>query len=577
MKRMLGAHSWMSFGCPNLNLQGVNLPARLVIVKGTEFFDAKTSRYIDYPLTDCLQMIGRAGRPGFDTEGTAVVLVESSKKIFYKKFLYTPFPVESCLRERLCENLNAEIASGTVNSLLDAVGYLTWTFFARRVKGNPSYYGAKSSRPEDVEELLTNVATETLVALKEEGCINRNEFDEVSPTVLGGATCDYYLNHRTAKQMQFGLRECSKMILMEKDGSAKVNPLLWNQDNRFKSHAFVQPRRLEEVSIAWLIYSLCCTHEFDELPVRHNEEFLNEDLSESVMWGADTSGVLSADGKQGYVDSEVYRDPHTKAFLLIQAYLQKQKLPISDYVNDTKTVMDSVPRLLAAMQFISCRDINGDGSFEVICQLVRTKQLITNRVSPSSHPATQLPGVNMASFKELVKQLKPEVGASGEETNLTESLWTVRQAPRNNVAEAMKKCRKGAFKGSFQTILDSLYSMPLARLDNCKVYHEIDKASGNSVGTLKLSLNIDKPKSHQSKKDDFTTLIMVLGSYTNRKALGHLEIPMSQHGQRILEKELQFDWKVANEDGGEDGGYIVLRLLVDSVRGLDSEIVIKLN
>jgi superfamily II DNA/RNA helicase len=63
---------------------GVNLPARLVIVKGTEFFDGKTSRYVDYPLTDILQMIGRAGRPGFDTQGRAVVMVESSKKNFYK-------------------------------------------------------------------------------------------------------------------------------------------------------------------------------------------------------------------------------------------------------------------------------------------------------------------------------------------------------------------------------------------------------------------------------------------------------------------------------------------------------------
>lgn len=41
---------------------GVNLPAHLVIVKGTEFFDGKLSRYVDYPVTDILQMMGRAGR-----------------------------------------------------------------------------------------------------------------------------------------------------------------------------------------------------------------------------------------------------------------------------------------------------------------------------------------------------------------------------------------------------------------------------------------------------------------------------------------------------------------------------------
>jgi len=40
---------------------GVNTPTHLVIVKGTEYFDAKTKRYVDFPITDVLQMMGRAG------------------------------------------------------------------------------------------------------------------------------------------------------------------------------------------------------------------------------------------------------------------------------------------------------------------------------------------------------------------------------------------------------------------------------------------------------------------------------------------------------------------------------------
>lgn len=64
---------------------GVNTPAHLVIVKGTEYFDGKSSRYVDYPLTDVLQMIGRAGRPGFDDRGSAVVMSTEDKKPFYKK------------------------------------------------------------------------------------------------------------------------------------------------------------------------------------------------------------------------------------------------------------------------------------------------------------------------------------------------------------------------------------------------------------------------------------------------------------------------------------------------------------
>lgn len=40
---------------------GVNLPAHLVIVKGTEYFDGKLKRYVDFDITDVLQMTGRAG------------------------------------------------------------------------------------------------------------------------------------------------------------------------------------------------------------------------------------------------------------------------------------------------------------------------------------------------------------------------------------------------------------------------------------------------------------------------------------------------------------------------------------
>ena len=48
---------------------GVNFPAHLVVVKGTEYYDGKQKRYVDFPITDVLQMMGRAGRPQFDTEG----------------------------------------------------------------------------------------------------------------------------------------------------------------------------------------------------------------------------------------------------------------------------------------------------------------------------------------------------------------------------------------------------------------------------------------------------------------------------------------------------------------------------
>ena len=61
------------------------------------------------PITDVLQMMGRAGRPQFDDHGVACVFVHDVKKHFYKKFLYEPFPVESSLLGVLPDHLNAEI------------------------------------------------------------------------------------------------------------------------------------------------------------------------------------------------------------------------------------------------------------------------------------------------------------------------------------------------------------------------------------------------------------------------------------------------------------------------------------
>jgi activating signal cointegrator complex subunit 3 len=218
------------------------------------------------------------------------------------------------LKGRICENLNAEIAIGTVNSVLDALGYMTWTFFARRLKANPSFYGAEAGTDEVVEQFLLTVVQETVENLKEFGCIDPATDDAVdsdlNATILGSAACKFYLLCGTPKQMQFGVREANKMILScleDENSGATQTPAL------SKIMPFERSTRVEEVSMGWLLYTLASTHEFDELPVRHNEEFLNEELSEELMWGPDTQSLLSGDKDQNINHNpEVFEDPHTK-------------------------------------------------------------------------------------------------------------------------------------------------------------------------------------------------------------------------------------------------------------------------
>ena len=48
---------------------GVNLPAHTVIIKGTQVYSPELGRWVELSLQDIMQMLGRAGRPRFDTEG----------------------------------------------------------------------------------------------------------------------------------------------------------------------------------------------------------------------------------------------------------------------------------------------------------------------------------------------------------------------------------------------------------------------------------------------------------------------------------------------------------------------------
>lgn len=72
----------------------VNIFSHLVIIMDTQCYNGKIHAYEDYPVTDVLQMVGRANRPSEDDDAKCVLMCQSSKKDFYKKFMSDPLPVE---------------------------------------------------------------------------------------------------------------------------------------------------------------------------------------------------------------------------------------------------------------------------------------------------------------------------------------------------------------------------------------------------------------------------------------------------------------------------------------------------
>jgi len=85
------------------------------------------------------------------------------------QFLYEPFPVESSLAGVLHDHYNAEVVGGTIKSKQDAVDYLTWTFFYRRLMMNPSYYHLSGVSDEEVNDFLSDIVEQTITDLEMAG------------------------------------------------------------------------------------------------------------------------------------------------------------------------------------------------------------------------------------------------------------------------------------------------------------------------------------------------------------------------------------------------------------------------
>ncbi|KAL6488712.1 hypothetical protein MHYP_G00024530 [Metynnis hypsauchen] len=283
---------------------GVNFPAHLVIVKGTEYYDGKTHRYVDYPITDVLQMMGRAGRPQFDDQGKAVILVHDIKKDFYKKFLYEPFPVESSLLGVLSDHLNAEIAAGTITSKQDAMDYITWTYFFRRLVMNPSYYNLDDTSHETINKFLSNLVERSLRDLECSYCMEIQEDERtIEPLTYGRIASYYYLKHQTVRMFKERLKP--------------------------------------ELPVHELLTILTDAEEYAELPVRHNEDQLNSELAQRLPL---------------QVNPHSYDSAHTKTHLLLQAHFSRAQVPCSDYITDTKTVLDNAIRICQAMLDVAANE-----------------------------------------------------------------------------------------------------------------------------------------------------------------------------------------------------------------------------
>lgn len=331
------------------------LDAKLTIIAGaaSEHSGSTVTKRMLYNRTDLLRMMfGSKGSKASLRKRTAVLITDAGLASHYKANIMDPLPVESQLPRWLADHLNAEIASGVVESKQDAVDYLTWAFFYRRLPKNPNYYGMKGTSHVDISKHLSELVETVLSDLETSKCVATEGEDDVALGTLnlGIIASHYYLRYATVELFASSIAPNTKLKGV-----------------------------LDILSLA---------SEFDNIPVRVGEE-------EIVRRLAADAPVALQDG--GHVPS--FSDPHVKTHILLQAQLSRQNVPLQFAEDQRKIVRKSVHLLKALVDVISSA-----GWLKPALDTIELIRMLVQGLWDSDSPLIQLPHVD----KKLATRLNEE-------------------------------------------------------------------------------------------------------------------------------------------------------------------------
>ncbi|XP_040370030.1 DExH-box ATP-dependent RNA helicase DExH12 [Rosa chinensis] len=324
---------------------GVPLSAHLVVVMGTQYYDGT-----DYPVTDLLQMMGHANLPQPNDSGKCVILCHAPRKEYYRKFLYEAFPVESQLHHYLHDILNAEVVSGIIETMQDAVDYLSWTFLFRRLTQNPNYYELQGVTYRHLSDHLSRLVETTVYDLKRSGCVSIEDDMDLYPLNLGVIATYYHAKYTTIERFSSSLTS--------------------------------------KTTVKGLLQILAQASEFSELPIRPGEEEVIQRLANHQRFS---------------FENPKYTDSHDKALALLQAHFSRQPVG-AELALDQQEVLTNASRLIHAMVDVCCTN----GWLRVALLVMEVSQMLTQGLWKGDSEFLQLPHFT----KELAKRCQENPGKS---------------------------------------------------------------------------------------------------------------------------------------------------------------------
>ena len=177
---------------------GVNLPAHLVVVKSTMHYAGGVFR--EYSPADVLQMIGRAGRPQFDTSAVAVILTQDRTRDIYNQLISGRQLIESNFHLHLTDHLNSEIVLKTLTHVNTAKKWITSSYLYVRIVKNPSFYGlTKNASYTEVISFLQESIMNGIKDLREHNLIVCAPDGSIETTGAGTLMARFCVAYKTMK------------------------------------------------------------------------------------------------------------------------------------------------------------------------------------------------------------------------------------------------------------------------------------------------------------------------------------------------------------------------------------------
>uniref|UniRef100_A0A8C3K8H2 Activating signal cointegrator 1 complex subunit 3 n=1 Tax=Calidris pygmaea TaxID=425635 RepID=A0A8C3K8H2_9CHAR len=352
---------------------GVNLPAHTVIIKGTQVYSPEKGRWTELGALDILQMLGRAGRPQYDTKGEGILITSHGELQYYLSLLNQQLPIESQMVSKLPDMLNAETVLGNVQNAKDAVNWLGYTYLYIRMLRSPTLYGIShddlKGDPLLDQRRLDLVHTAALMLDKNNLVKYDKKTGNFQVTELGRIASHYYITNETMQT--------------------------YNQ--------LLKPT-LSEIEL-FRVFSL--SSEFRNITVREEEKLELQKLLERVPIPV----------------KESIEEPSAKINVLLQAFISQLKLEGFALMADMVYVTQSAGRLMRAIFEIVlnrgwaqltdktlnlCKMID-KRMWQSMCPLRQFKKLpeeVVKKIEKKNFPFERLYDLNHNEIGELIRMPK---------------------------------------------------------------------------------------------------------------------------------------------------------------------------